>query len=242
MGGFQEAIDGLLEKIKGFKSEKERIERELKESLDLQQDHRLERKLEEFQYYIDSFFEDAKWETEEDRLTFINQLKVSYDKSKEKSVATIGEITPTVYLTPIIKPKPYDPNKTLDLCDLPPDIRAKILAVYRDAFKANPTLEHKGTIIKLLDKNPRCSLDTPEGIDAIIEIKEQKEYTGAGYGFLGKEVMNKAFEGVKNDLSMPSLTKCLSRLDTHLGGSKNSTTILNNIKLLHGISPSKGRR
>ena len=236
----------FIEVLKAAKEKNENdrdiIRRKLDEALGLEQGDRLKQKLEECQYYIDSFFEEAKWETEEDKLTFMAQLKVSYDKSKEKSVATIGEITPTVYPTPIIKPKPYDPNKTLDLCDLSPDIRSKILAVYRDAFKANPTLELKGTIIKLLDKNPRCSLDTPEGIDAIIEIKEQEQYKGAGYGFLGKDVMNKAFEGVKNDLSMPSLTKCLSRLDTHFWGSKNSTTILTYIKMLHDISHSKGWR
>ena len=90
MGGFQEAIDGLLKQIKDFQSEKERIERELKESLDLQQDNRLKDLLEEFQYYIDSFFEDVKWETEEDKLTFMAQLKVSYDKSQKKSVAILN--------------------------------------------------------------------------------------------------------------------------------------------------------
>jgi len=241
MGGFQEAIDGLLKQIKDFKSEKERIERELKESLDLQQDNRLKDLLKEFQYYIDSFFEDVNWETEEDKLTFMAQLKVSYDKSKEKPVATLCEVTvpiikPTQPITPTQSIKLYKPNEELDLCKLSPDIRSSILVVYQDAFKAAPTLVLKDkTVIKLLDKNPRCSLDTIEGIDAIIKIKEQEQYKGAGYGFLGKEVMNKAFEGVKNYLSMPSLTKCISRLDTHFGGSKNSTTILNNIKMLHGI-------
>lgn len=231
-------------------TERDAIRRELDKALGLEQGDRLKQKLEEFQYYINSFFEDADWETEEDQLTFMAQLKVSYDTSKEKSLATLGEIiVPPKPIPPFQKypepdkhkyPEP-DKHKELDLWNLSPDIRSRILAVYQAAFKAAPTLvlEDK-TILNLLDRNPRCSLDTIEGIDAIIEIKDQ--YNKAGYGFLGKEVMNKALEGVKNYLSVPSLTKCMSRLDTHFGGSKNCTTILTNIKMLHGISPSKGRR
>ena len=239
----QVIINPLKAEKEKKENERDAIRRELDKALGIEQGERLEQKLEEFQYYIDSFFEDAKWETEKDRLTFITQLAVSFDKSKEKSVATIGQID-----TPIVKPistiestptiKKYNPDEALDLYKLSPDIRSRILAVYQEAFKAHPTLVLTDkTVIKLLDKNPRCSLDTVEGIDAIIKIKEQ--YKGAGYGFLGKDIMNKAFEGVKNHLSMPSLTKCISRLDTHFGGSLNSTTILNNIKMLHGDSPTK---
>ena len=101
----------IIEILKTGKEQKETerdaIRRDLDKALGLAQGERLEQKLEEFQYYIDSFFEDADWETEEDKLTFMGQLKVSYDRSKEKSVATLCETTiPIPQPVPIPIPQP----------------------------------------------------------------------------------------------------------------------------------------
>jgi superfamily II DNA or RNA helicase len=94
IGGFQDAIDGLLTKIEAIQSKKETIDRELKRALDLQQNDRLKKVLEEFQYHIDLFFEDDYWETEEDKLMFMSKLKVSYDESNEKPLANLEKTIP----------------------------------------------------------------------------------------------------------------------------------------------------
>ena len=104
MGGFQDAIDGLLTKIDVIQSKKEPIERDLKRALDLQQDDRLKKVLEKFQHHIDSFFEDDYWETEEDKLMFMSKLKVSYDESKQKPLANLEKTIPVV-------PKPIDRSR-----------------------------------------------------------------------------------------------------------------------------------
>jgi superfamily II DNA or RNA helicase len=176
MGGFQEAIDGLLKQIKDSQSDKERIERELKESLDLQQDNRLKDLLEEFQYYIDSFFEDAKWETEEDRLTFVTQLKVSYDKSKEKSLATLCET-----IVPIIKPiidKPFITTPSIPQPIIPENTSKK------DSKKNNLQVKFRGKFIQGKDQSQVFvntvkeigvqkvkNLDLSFGIDLVSEEK-----------------------------------------------------------------------
>ncbi|PZO44145.1 MAG: hypothetical protein DCF19_02765 [Pseudanabaena frigida] len=109
----------IIEILKTGKDQKETerdaIRRELDKALGLEQSERLERKLEEFQYYIDSFFEDADWETEEDKLTFMAQLKVSYDRSKEKSVATLCEIT-----VPIPQPVPITTTQPVPITTTQP--------------------------------------------------------------------------------------------------------------------------
>ena len=126
----QIVIDSL-KTAKGQKeNERDAIRRELEKALGLEQGERLEQKLEEFQEFMDWFFKSTVWETEEDKMTFMAQLKVSYDKSKEKSVARLGETTiptttttiPTTTTTipttttsvPTIKP-PRQPDQKLEV-------------------------------------------------------------------------------------------------------------------------------
>ena len=126
----QIVIDSL-KTAKGQKeNERDAIRRELDKALGLEKGERLEQKLEEFQEFMDWFFKSTVWETEEDKMTFMAQLKVSYDKSKEKSVARLGETTiptttttiPTTTTTipttttsvPTIKP-PRQPDQKLEV-------------------------------------------------------------------------------------------------------------------------------
>jgi hypothetical protein len=85
-----------------------------------------------------------------------------------------------------------------------------------------------------------CSLDSIEGIDRIINIKNQNQ--SASYAFMGADVLVQAFKAVKNELNAPTAIKMLKRLDCHLGGSKNSTTIIASLRMLYGMKPSKGKK
>ena len=124
----------------------------------------------------------------------------------------------------------------LDLFELPETTRQKILSAYRAAFKANPTLLIPGETINLIEIDPACSLDSVVGIDAILSIKGN--YKGAKYGFLGLEVLTSAMKLVKAELNAPSLIRLVLRLNTNAGSAINSSTILQNLKMLHG---KKGR-
>jgi superfamily II DNA or RNA helicase len=103
--GQPQIVTDSLKTAKGQKeNERDTIRRELDKALGLEQGERLKEKLEEFQYYIDSFFEDVTWETEEDKLTFMAQLKVGYDKAQKKSLATLDKtIHPVDFHTVIDK-------------------------------------------------------------------------------------------------------------------------------------------
>ncbi len=134
----------------------------------------------------------------------------------------------------------FYPDDDLDLWELPEPIRIKILGVYQASFKDSPTLLMTGKTINLLDEDPLCSLDSAMGIDAIINIKDQ--HKSASYGFIGREQLVQVTKLVKSELNARSLIRLMYRLDTHLGGSKNSSTILNSLKMLIGIKPIKIRR
>ena len=136
-------------------------------------------------------------------------------------------------------PAMFDHDEELDLFDLPQTTRDKILAVYKTAFKTNPCLLMTGSTVNLLTIDPACSLDSIAGIDAIIAIKNT--YPSASYAFMGSDVLTQAFKAVKNELNAPTAIKMLKRLDCHLGGSKNSTTILASLRMLYGLKPSKGK-
>jgi len=133
----------------------------------------------------------------------------------------------------------FDHDEEIDLFDLPQTTRDKILQVYKNAFKASPKLLLTGSSVDLLAIDPLCSLDSIDGIDRIITIKNT--YPSAAYAFMGSDVLTQAFKAVKNELNAPSAIKMLKRLDCHLGGSKNSTTILANLRMLHGFVPTKGK-
>lgn len=134
----------------------------------------------------------------------------------------------------------FEHDEELDLFDLPESTRSKILQVYKNAFNASPNLLMTGSTVNLLTIDPLCSLDSIDGIDRIIAIKNQNQ--SASYAFMGRDIMNQALKTVKNELNMPSLSKAMSRLDSHFGGSKNATTIIANLRMLHGFKPTKGKK
>ena len=134
----------------------------------------------------------------------------------------------------------FEHDEELDLFDLPETTRNKILQVYKNAFKASPKLLLTGSSVDLLAIDPLCSLDSIDGIDRIITIKNT--YPSASYAFMGSDVLTQAFKVVKNEINAPTAIKMLKRLDCHLGGSKNSTTILASIRMLYGLKPLKGKQ
>ncbi len=134
----------------------------------------------------------------------------------------------------------FDHEEELDLFDLPETTRAKILQVYKQAFSASPCLLMTGSTINLLSVDPLCSLDSIEGIDRIIAIKNQNQ--SASYAFMGRDQLVSVIKAVKSEVNAPTLLKLASRLDSHLGGSKNATTILANLRMCYGFKPSKGKK
>jgi hypothetical protein len=131
----------------------------------------------------------------------------------------------------------FDHQEELDLFDLSVTTRQKILAIYQSAFKANPKLLLTGSAIDL--DITTCNLDSIQGIDNIITVKNTAP--SASYGFMSRELLGQVIQAVKSDCNGITLLKIASRLDTHLGGSKNSTTILANLRMLHGFKPTKSK-
>ena len=144
-------------------------------------------------------------------------------------------------------------QEELDLHELPQTVRTKILDIYKASYKANPSLEFTGGLHKIdltnfedckIRTNPNpisvpCSLDSIDGINSIIAVKNTAP--SASYGFMSKEILGSVLESVRQDCNGKTLLKIITRLDTHSGGSKNSTTILANLRMLHGFVPTKGK-
>jgi hypothetical protein len=144
-------------------------------------------------------------------------------------------------------------QEELDLHELPLTVRTKILDIYKASFKANPSLEFTGGLHKIdltnfddckIRTNPNpisipCSLDSVDGINSIIAVKNTAP--SASYGFMSKEILGSVLESIRTDCNGKTLLKVITRLDTHSGGSKNSTTILANLRMLLGFVPTKGK-
>jgi hypothetical protein len=144
-------------------------------------------------------------------------------------------------------------QEELDLFELPQTVRTKILDIYKASYKASPYLEFTGGLHRIdltnfednvtrTNPNPitvPCSLDTVDGINSIISVKNTAP--SASYGFMSKEILGSVLESIKADCNGKTLLKIITRLDTHSGGSKNSTTILANLRMLFGIAPTKGK-
>ena len=144
-------------------------------------------------------------------------------------------------------------QEELDLHELPLTVRNKILDIYKASFKANPSLEFTGGLHKIdltnfednkIRTNPNpitvpCSLDSVDGINSIIAVKNTAP--SASYGFMSKEILGSVLESVRSDCNGKTLLKIITRLDTHSGGSKNSTTIIANLRMLLGFVPTKGK-
>ena len=131
-------------------------------------------------------------------------------------------------------------NEELDLWQLTLEQRTAILSVYQTHFALSPKLNLSGSFVDLVATDASCNIDSPEGIDAIIKIKNNNP--SASYAFMSKEITAQALSSVYGKVNILTFIKCNSRLDTHSGGSKNSTTILANLRMLFGIAPSKGKK
>lgn len=153
----------------------------------------------------------------------------------------------------------HDPSmfvyqEEFDLHELPIIVRTKILDIYKASYKANPSLEFTGGLHKIdltnfddckIRTNPNpitipCSLDTIDSINSIIAVKNTAP--SASYGFMSKEILGSVLEAIRTDCNGKTLLKVITRLDTHSGGSKNSTTILANLRMLLGFIPTKGKK
>jgi hypothetical protein len=138
--------------------------------------------------------------------------------------------------------KSHDPSffihqEELDLWELPQTVRSKILDIYKASFAACPKLLLTGTSIDL--DVTTANLDSIAGIDEIIKVKNTAP--SASYGFMNKEILGSVLEAIRTDCNGKTLLKVITRLDTHAGGSKNSTTILASLRMLYGMQPTKGK-
>lgn len=137
-------------------------------------------------------------------------------------------------------PAMFDHQEELDLFQLSETQRKAILAVYQQHFALTPRLNLTGSFVDLVAIDPACSLDSIEGIDAIIKIKNNNP--SASYAFMSKEITIQALQPIYGKVNQATYVKCFSRLDCHAGGSKNSTTIVANLRMLHGFQPTKGKK
>jgi len=127
-------------------------------------------------------------------------------------------------------PSAFEVDDLLELNELPSAIKTKILAVYQQAFRINPVLLVVGATIDLVAADPLCSLDSVDGINAIIKV--QDSYKGAKYGFVNKDLMVSVVKQVKGSLNAPTLVKLFDSLVSNGATSKNASTILSNLKKL----------
>lgn len=123
----------------------------------------------------------------------------------------------------------------LDLWELPESIRFKILAVYKQAFDASPYLVYDGGSTIRID--PHCNLDSVVNIDNLITLKN--EHAGTSFSFIGKAQLLQVVKLIKSEVNASTLLKICYRLDSHLGGTKNGTTILASLRMLYGQKLSK---
>lgn len=139
----------------------------------------------------------------------------------------------------------FEVDDSLDLFELPENIRSRILQVYEANFIANPVIEYKGgsyrfDLSEKDDKPSPYTLLTVIGIDAI--ISEKDKIANGEMVFLSQDVCIQALKTVKNDLNMGSLMNAVCRLNSNAGSKQNATSTLKNLKLLiTGIAPKKGK-
>lgn len=191
------------------------------------------------QDYYDSLEIWSDWDTTPEALLSIEIDRVATRLIQHDIIRKYQRLSRVCQFVSNHDPSQFEHDEELDLFDLPETTRNKILQVYKNAFKADPRLLMTGCSVNLLEIDPLCSLDSIDGIDRIITIKNT--YPSASYAFMGSDVLTQAFKVVKNEINAPSAIKMLKRLDCHLGGSKNSTTILASLRMLYGLKPSKGK-
>lgn len=124
----------------------------------------------------------------------------------------------------------------LDLYELDDNLRRDLLAVYQNAFKANPSLVTMGASVPLTN----CNLDSIAGIDQCLE--QQKQHNNSRFAFLTQTELLKCIKiARKASVSDATLYRLIARLDSTIGSKQNSGSAMAAIKMLLGVKPSKGR-
>lgn len=207
----------------------------------------------EKQAYYDSLELWSDWDTTDPALLNVEIDRVATRLIQHDIVRKYQRLQRVCQFVSSHDPAMFVHQEELDLHELPLTVRNKILDIYKASFKANPSLEFTGGLHKIdltnfddckIRTNPNpiscpCSLDTVDGINSIIAVKNTAP--SASYGFMSKEILGSVLEAVRQDCNGKTLLKVITRLDTHSGGSKNSTTILANLRMLHGFVPTKGK-
>lgn len=208
----------------------------------------------EKQAYYDSLELWSDWDTTDPALLNIDIERVANRLIQHDILRKYQRLSRVCQFVSSHDPSFFVHQEELDLHELPQTVRTKILDIYKASFKANPSLEFTGGLHKIdltnfddckIRTNPNpitvaCSLDTVEGINSIIAVKNTAP--SASYGFMSKEILGSVLESVRSDCNGKTLLKIITRLDTHSGGSKNSTTILANLRMLLGFVPTKGKK
>ncbi|MBD2189127.1 DEAD/DEAH box helicase [Pseudanabaena sp. FACHB-723] len=127
----------------------------------------------------------------------------------------------------------HDPSEFIDtnpltLEQLPPAIKTAILTTIRASFAANPYIKCQGELIPIPSN---CNLDTKEGIDSLIGWR--KDYKYSKYEFYSKKVYLNFMEQIWRKANcFETLHTIAASFDVDFGSSKNTSTIMANLKKL----------
>ena len=192
------------------------------------------------QEYIDSLELWADWDTTPEALLNVEIERIATRLLQHDIQRKFTKLQKIVQFVQSHDPAMFDHQEELDLFQLSETQRKAILSVYQQHFALTPRLNLTGSFVDLVAIDPTCSLDSIDGIDAIIKIKNNNP--SASYAFMSKEITIQALQAIYGKVNQATYVKCFSRLDTHSGGSKNSTTIVANLRMLHGFQPTKGKK
>ena len=192
------------------------------------------------QAYYDLLESWSDWDTTEDALLNVEIDAVASRMLVHSISANLAKLQRIVKFVQSHDASMFVHNEELDLWQLTQEQRTAILQVYKTHFALSPKLNLSGSFVDLVATDATCNLDSVEGIDSIIKIKNNNP--SASYAFMSKEITSQALSSIYGKVNILTFIKCNSRLDTHSGGSKNSTTILANLRMLYGIAPQKGKK
>ena len=192
------------------------------------------------QTYYDLLEAWSDWDTTDDALLNVEIERVNTRLLQHDVTRKFAKLQRVCQFVSSHDASMFDHQEELDLFQLSEAQRKAILAVYQQHFALMPRLNLTGSFVDLVAIDPACTLDSIEGIDAIIRIKNNNP--SASYAFMSKEITIQALQAIYGKVNQATYVKCFSRLDTHSGGSKNSTTIVANLRMLHGFQPTKGKK
>ena len=205
------------------------------------------------QFYYDSLELWSEWDATDDALLNVEIDRINNRLIQHGIAAKYAKLARVCQFVKSHDASMFVHQEESDLHELPLTVRTKILDIYKASYSANPSLEFTGGLHKIdltnfddckIRTNPNpitvaCCLDTVAGINSIIAVKNTAP--SASYGFMSKEILGSVLEAIRSDCNGKTLLKVITRLDTHSGGSKNSTTILANLRMLLGFVPTKGK-